>query len=104
MSNVVEKGEEIRDAVLAHYLETGKAATVKEIAGRVSFSESTVRKVMTSKPHYGVVAGTDITSKEIECYSRDYPGMISGYRNVDAFVPSRSYMAEVIKAAREVAA
>lgn len=94
-SNTKETNErQLRDAVVEAYLETGKALDVKEIATRMGWSESKVRKVFTAAG--GCVTGLDLRQEGRESYSRNYPGMTAGAHKVWVYMPTRQTLREMI--------
>ena len=89
----------VRDAVVARYLETGEASTVRDIATRVGYSESTVRKVIAEC--HGAVPGTTYEEVARVSHSRNYRGMQAGSHKVGEFMPSMSHMRDLLIKARE---
>lgn len=94
-----EKTTEIAEAVFSHFMATGREANAAEISAGVTFSESTVRKVLRE---WGCVPGTDYVKQGYNVFSANYPGQLQSTRYRDAYVPSRQFMREQINIARAV--
>ncbi len=88
----------IRDAVTEHYLATWRHASVHDIAARLGWSESKIRRVIRDSS--GAIAGTTSERVSVARYSRNYPGMEAGYTMAWAYLPSRSHLGELLLAAR----
>jgi hypothetical protein len=81
----------IEEAVLEGWLETGEPLMIRQIADRVDFSETTVRK------HVFDVNTINWTKVEI-------PMIVTGHRRVDAVTPGSQLMRKTIKDLREALA
>ena len=82
----------IRKWIIDNFVTDLEDHTIPEIAVGTGFSESTVRKYVWDLVGYGIL----VTKKEITCYSTDYPMHVSGYRQVDAFGPTRKQLVETL--------
>lgn len=80
--------EDLAEACYAHFIETGRPATIKELAAELGCSESTVRKRMFDCGH--VPPGCIFDDIEVPVYSLNYPGTVMRHRMVDAWAPSRA--------------
>lgn len=76
----------IRDAVVEAFLETGKALAAPEIAKRLGWSVSKVRRVMAENG--GCVRGLQTYQEHRPSESRNYPGMLTGAHKVWLYKPS----------------
>lgn len=94
--------EMIRDAVVERFLATGQGSTVKDLAGYLLRSESTVRKVITA--NYGAVDGTLYDEVSRESHSRNYPGQSVGAHKVSVYIPDPQHLRAMLLAARETIA
>lgn len=86
--------EDVTRAVFDHFMETDRAATVKNIAAQIGCSEATVRKRLEETGH--VPDHCDPTEVSLPVRDKNY-GMIMRYQRVDAYLPGRAYLAEVIR-------
>lgn len=86
----------IVDYAIEFYIHSGKGLTVKEMAAKTGFSESTVRKAMTVAEDEGVL----LADKECrESCDRSY-GIQVGYHWVAVYVPTRTTLLNIIRASR----
>lgn len=92
---LVERARAITDWLVSHYLETGKDATVAEIAAGLGWPESRVRRVLGSNE----VNGIDVRLEHRESYSKDYPGFTIGAHRVWLYGPHRDELAARLRAA-----
>jgi hypothetical protein len=76
----------IRDAVVEAFLEAGKALDASEIARRLGWSVSKVRRVMGDNG--GCVRGLQTYQDHRPSESRNYPGMVTGSHKVWLYKPS----------------
>lgn len=83
-------GAKIADVVYVAFMETGDDIDVKEIAKRIGWSESKIRRVMSD--NHGVPRGVTVSDESRPTYSRSYPTMQSGYVKVNVYGPTRSEM------------
>ena len=94
MGNTSTREVELRKAIIDHYLETGKGATVADIAKRLSLSEGAVRKSLAVV--HGMPKGTHAQKESKERYSRDYPMFQVGYTTFYAYYPNLETLREII--------
>lgn len=87
---------DIRDAVMQHWLSTGQAATVKVIASAVGASESTVRKI-TDRPE--TLVDLIWTTAYVERKDRSYGAAIAP-APARALLPRDSYLRRTINTLR----
>lgn len=88
----------IRDAVVAHYLETGKAVDTADLAERLGWSVAKVRRVIND--NHGSVLGISPFQDERASYSKSYRGMQAGSHRVWVYQPTLLHMRELLLAAR----
>ena len=81
----------VERSLLSMYLDKQEPRTVKEIATEVRMGETIVRRALRESPK------VIITTKDVKIMSRNYPGTLHQHRSVDAFMPSRRFLVEVIK-------
>lgn len=86
MAEPLTPEQQIRSTVVEAFLETGKALDVPEIAQRLSWSDSKVRRIL--RAHGGSVNGVSAREESRESHSRNYPGMASGRHNVWVYRPT----------------
>lgn len=89
--------ETLRDAIVAHYLETGNDCTVKEIAARLTWSESKVRKLLNDA-HGFCVEGLHVSEETRTSYSTHYTMFAQGAHKVAVYGPTRRYLRELLNA------
>jgi hypothetical protein len=68
----------VRDAVVAYYLETCKSITVKELAPRLRWSESKLRRVFDE--HRGSVDGITARHEVRESHERNYDSVHGAHK------------------------
>lgn len=85
---------ELARAITAHYLETGKDCTVAEIAARLEWSESKVRKVLAGCG--GAPAGCHTYKDSAPSYSTAYRNFQSGAHVVWKYGPSRETLRTLV--------
>ena len=90
-----ERDEKIEAWLVSHYLETEREATVKEIAAATGFTESVVRRSVTSNP--SLASGYEYRVS----YSRDYKYMETGGHKVMTYGPSRRLLAYLLAQSRK---
>jgi hypothetical protein len=91
----------IRDAVVAHYLETGGDIDAQGLAARLGWSATKVRKVIND--NHGSVPGVHPYEDQRHSYSRNFPDMAIGSHKVWVYRPQLSYLRELLLAARGAA-
>lgn len=84
----------VEETVLEGYLETGKAMTVKEIVASCDNGETIVRRVLEESRRITRIP------VQVPIMSKNYPGIVHQHRTVDAFLPSRLWLAELLKQVR----
>lgn len=90
-----EQAKRIRDAVVAHYLETGKPAEAPELAKRLGWSVAKVRRLLDElHGPKGVMAYQETRVS----YSRSYPGMEAGAHKVWTYAPALWLLRDIILA------
>ena len=82
----MERENLIRDAVLEHWITTGRALSVAEIAGKANLSPAVVRKAIEGS----VKLNSDLRYTKVEkpVYSKDYPTMVLRHSLVAGYEPS----------------
>ena len=85
----------VRDAIVEGYLETGKAMDVPQIATRLQWSDSKVRRVISDAA--GAVNGTYAKQETRESYSRSYRMMQSGSHKAWTYLPTLQHLRELIR-------
>jgi hypothetical protein len=86
--------QDVETAVLDGYLETGKAMTVNEIVSRSNRSDTITRRALDESRR---ITRTQTT---VPIMSKNYLGIIHQHRTVDAFLPSRLWLAELLLQSR----
>lgn len=89
--------ETLRDAIVAHYLETGNDCTVKEIATKLQWSESKVRKLLNDA-HGFCVEGLRVSEESRTSYSTHYTMFAHGAHRVAVYGPTRAYLRGLLNA------
>jgi len=84
----------VEDVILVSFLDHQKPLSVREIRDECKLSATIIRKVVNESHKI------TRTQKEVLIYSRDYPTMIHQRRSVDAFYPTRKWLAELLKQER----
>ena len=87
---------ELRDMIIVYFLETGNAASVKDLAGRFDRSESWIRKALEETHH--MPEGTTLREEHRATYSRNYPGMRHGARKVTVYRPTVERLRQMVVA------
>lgn len=88
----------IRDAVVAHYLETCKPADAKDLAARLGWSVGKVRRIIADECH-GAASGTHAEQDHRASHSRNYPSMGPvGAHRVWVYYPSLAHLRDIILA------
>jgi hypothetical protein len=98
MSDTKPAADQVRTAVIEGYLETGKALDIKEIATRLEWSESKVRRVIADA--HGCVDGLQTWQEHRESYSRNYRGITSGAHKAWVYSPSSETLRGMINELR----
>jgi len=83
-------------AIIGAYLATGKDLTARELAARIGWPESKVRRYLTAGPGGGPPDGIRTFSEARTSYSRDYPGMEAGAHKVTTYGPTRERLRDFI--------
>jgi hypothetical protein len=78
--------QQICSAVVEAFLETGKALDAPEIAKKLGWSESKVRRIL--RAHGGSVDGVAVREEGRASYSRAYRGMEAGAHRVSVYRPT----------------
>ena len=89
--------EDVTRAVFDFFVENERAATVKDIAGQIGCSESTIRKRLEETGY--VPDCCDITDAQVAVREKNYNTLLR-YTQVTAFLPTRAYLVEEIRRAR----
>ncbi len=84
----------VEDTVRDSYLDNCKPMTVKEIREQCQLSETIIRRVVRDSPRI------DVTDKQVRIMSQNYPGHVHQFRRIDAFMPTRAWLVEIIKQTR----
>lgn len=96
-----EKDQRIASVVLEHWIETGRALTVAEIASKADLSPAVVRRAF--KNSVVLNSATRYTEVERPVYSKDYPTMVLRHSLVAGYEPSDAAVRAEIWRAREAA-
>jgi len=83
-------------AIIGAYLATGKDLTARELAARMCWTESKVRRYLTAGPGGGPPDGIRAFKEARTSYSRDYPGMEAGVHQVTTYGPTRERLRDFI--------
>ena len=86
---------EVRDAIVAAWIETGEDITVKVIAALLGWSEAKVRRHLTDASGF-VVEGFQRREEGRTSYSRDYRGFESGSHKVSVYGPTREFLRQML--------
>lgn len=81
----------VENSLLSMYLDKQEPRTAKEIAADSKLGETIVRRALRES------VKISFTTKDVKVMSRNYPGVVHQHRSVDAFVPSRRFLVEIIK-------
>jgi len=81
----------VEDSICERYCKDARPLTVVEIREECQLSLTIIRKAAIESPRI------DTTSKDVPIMSKNYPGIIHQHRAVDAFHPTRQWLAEIIR-------
>jgi len=85
--------------VFEHWVETGDASTLSEIANGIGISDSTLRRRMNQIPRFN--APDAMSHTKVERTIRNGSGISTGHRSVGAYLPSDAHIRREIQALRE---
>lgn len=83
------------DAVVRMFMADGRDHSIKEVAAALGWSESRVRRAITSAPG-GRPDELDSSVDYRTSYSRDYPTMEAGAHKVRLYGPTRQTLREML--------
>jgi transposase-like protein len=86
--------DQIADAIVALYLETGHDPDAPTIATRAGCSVGTVRRLARDHSFPGCLPRTEWR----QSYSRDYPGFEAGAHKVTVYGPTRETLRQLVLA------
>lgn len=89
----------IRNAVVEGYLETGKCLDAKDIAARLKWSESKVRRVLDEA--HGAPNGIMASQDHRESFSKYYRSFQSGAHKVWVYAPALWLLRDMLNAERQ---
>ena len=92
---------QVKTAVVEAFLETGKSLDANEIATRLDWSVSKVRRIMADA--HGCVDGLVVTEEHRPSYSRNYASMQSGSHKVWVYEPTLATLRAMINELRKAA-
>ena len=91
-----EDSKTIREVLLNEFVKDGKSLTVKQLAVLTGWSETRVRRALTSDS--GFSDGLKVRKESRTSYSRDYPMFESGAHTVNVYLPDlEALRKEIIK-------
>lgn len=91
---MLEDKQAILRLVTDRFIAEGRDSTVAEIAARLCWGESRVRKLL-ARPLEGLRVGQESRPS----HSRDYPGMEAGTHRVWVYGPTREHLSSLLLAA-----
>lgn len=98
MGKLSENATKLVEAVVEGYLEGGKGLTVKQIAPRLGWSESKVRRVLDEG--HGLLEGLTLHKESFTSHSTDYRMMESGSHQAWVYYPTMFKLREMVLALR----
>jgi len=98
---VIANEQQIRSTVVEAFLETGKAVDAAQIAERLGWSVSKVRRVL--KDAHGCVTGLVTYQEGRQSHSRDYPAFTAGAHKVWVYEPGQGTLRALILELRAAA-
>ncbi len=86
-------------AVVEMFLDDGEDHTIKEIAAKLGWTESRVRKIISDA--HGCPEGLHTREETRTSYSTNYRFMASGAHKVWVYGPSREYLRSLLNARKD---